>query len=200
MPAAAAATRHGRAASDRPTPSRVPAQGAGPIAVAERGVVHKTLKTLLSAIRHQKDDLAAQQIDFSAMAVAITGPVWGRLTGPQQAELVAGLEVVVRKVSFVRGRDIFQHLDAVRYGEVRMVGAQVHCEATVVVHKALKKTEIAIDFVLSEHDGKWRVMDTLMLGESTAQGIREDQVEPLVEDGGVAALLAALRKKVSELK
>ena len=49
-------------------------------------------------------------------------------------------------------------------------------------------------------DGAWKVADTTMLGQSTAEGIREDQVEPLLKEGGVSKVLEALRGKVAELK
>jgi hypothetical protein len=74
-------------------------------------------------------------------------------------------------------------------------------KSLIVVHSKVKKDEIEIEYVLVKQDGKWLVHDTVNAqGESTLEGIRTEQVEPMLEDGGKEALLEALREKVAEVK
>jgi len=161
-------------------------------------VAQKTIKTLLNTIRYGKDDLAAKQVAFTTMAKELLADAWGKASAAEQKEIAEGLEVLIRRISFPAGRKMFKHLDAVLYDKVRTKGEQALCKTTVVVHRNYKKTEIIIDFVLVEEAGAWKVVDTILVGESTLEAIREDDVEPLLDEGGMAALLKALRKKIKE--
>ncbi len=162
--------------------------------------VQKTLKTLISAVRYGKDDMAAKQLAFNAMAQDLLGATWAKASPAEQKEIVSGLETLLRKVSFPKGREIFQYLDAVLYDPVVVEGGKVKCKSTVVIHRDLKKTELPITWVLVQESGQWKVVDTVSMGDSTAASIREDQVDPLLKEGGVPSLMAALRKKVAEAK
>src|SRR5690349_17048936 len=133
------------------------------------------------------------------MAKALMAETWATMSPADQKEFVADLEILLRKISFTKGREMFQYLDAVLYDPVKMVGDAAHCKSTVVVHRDLKKTEIPIEWVLLKEGGQWKVIDTVTLGESTTAGIRQDQVLPLLKEGGVPALMDALRKKVAEV-
>lgn len=161
--------------------------------------IHKAIKTLLTAIQHGKDDLAAKQLAFEPMGALIMGDAWKDVSSGDRKTFLAGLETLIRRISFKKGRELFEHLDAVLYGPVRADGARTLCQATVVVHRNYKKQEVLIDFALVPEGNTWKVVDTIMVGESTAQGIHEDQVVPLMKQGGVAAVLAAIQKKVQEL-
>ncbi len=162
--------------------------------------VQKTLKSLVGAIRYGKDDLAAKQVAFAAMGKALLAEDWQKLSAAEQAEVAAGLETVIRVVSFPKGRDMFQYLDAMLYEPARSEGETARVKSTVVVHRDLKKAEIAIDWVLVKDGGAWKVQDTVMMGESTLAGLRDGQVKPLLQQGGTAAVLKALRDKVAEVK
>ncbi len=160
----------------------------------------KPVKTLINAIRYGKDDLAAKQIAFLPMVERLLGETWAQLSADEQKELAAGLEVIIRARSFAKGKDTFKHLDALLFAQVRQEAGDTRVKSTIVIHRDYKKTELVIDWVLLEHDGAWKVVDIVMLGESTLAGIREDEVEPLLHQGGPAALMRALRAKVAEAK
>jgi len=161
--------------------------------------LQKVVKTVINAIRFKKDDLAAKQISFAKMAEMIFGEHWKDVSEADRKEVAAGLETIVRKISFKKGRDLFEHLDTISYDKPRRDGGRVNIKSTVVVHKELKKAEVVIDFVLAEEGGPYRIVDTVMLGQSTGEGIREDQIEPLLQQGGVPAVMKALRDKLAEL-
>jgi phospholipid transport system substrate-binding protein len=162
--------------------------------------IQKVVKTVITAVQYGKDDLAAKQVAFSPMAQNLMAPEWATIPDAEKKEIATGLETIVRKISFPKGRDLFAHLDAVLYDKVKMDGDKARVKTTVVVNRAYKKQEVVIDFILQKEGGAWKILDTIMLGQSTLEGIRVDQIEPLLAEGGVPNVLKALRAKVAELK
>ncbi|MEE8410052.1 MAG: ABC transporter substrate-binding protein [Myxococcota bacterium] len=163
--------------------------------------VQKPLKTLIAAIRYGKYDLAAKQLDVREMVERIMADDWAKLSDDQKKELVSGFDRILRSTSFKRGKELFKHLDAVLYDKPRDgENGGALCKSTIVIHRNYKKTEFVIDWVLKKDGGVFKVYDIIMLGESTLEGIREDQIDPLIEEGGTAAVLAAMRDKVKEVE
>ena len=166
-------------------------------AAASAKAAQKPIKTLINAIRYGKFDLAAGQLSFPAMAQRLLGDAAGKFPAADQKELAQGLETIIRGESFPSGKEKFQYLDNVLYENPREVTGELRCKSTLVIHHDLKKTELVIDWVLVEEGGAYKAADMVLLGESTAAGIREDQIEPLLAEGGPAKVMEALRKKVS---
>jgi phospholipid transport system substrate-binding protein len=168
-------------------------------AAADDAAVQKTLKTLVNAIRYSKDDLALRQLNLAGMSQKLMGDAWGQMDEAQRKSFQNDLGRVLAGLSFSRGREIFQYLDAVLYAPVTIEGEQARCKSTVVIHRDLKKKEMPIEWVLSKEGGTYKVVDTIFLGESTAQGVREEQVAPLLKEGGVQAVIKALAAQVAKL-
>lgn len=162
--------------------------------------IKKSLTTLVNAIKYGKDDTAAQKVAFDAMAQGLLTDDWGKFSPAEQAELGRGLETIVRALSFKKGREMFQYLDALLFEPARVEGDRAKTKSTIVVHRDLKKAEIIIDWVLVKQGDTWKVLDTVMLGESTLASLRDEQVKPLFKQGGTAAVMKALRDKVAEVK
>ena len=57
-----------------------------------------------------------------------------------------------------------------------------------------------VTYNLKEKNGKWQVSDFGTKAGSTIEGIREDEIEPLLDDGGVEAVMTALREKAKKFK
>lgn len=162
--------------------------------------VQQTLKTLVNSIRYSKDDKAAEQLAYEDMCKALFSDSWKTMSPTDQKEAVSNLEVLLRKMAFPKGREMFQYLDAVLYDPVKVDNGQARIKSTVVIHRDVKKSEIPIEWSLVKVSGKWKVVDTVTMGDSTTQAIREDQVQPLLKEGGVPAVLEAMRKKVKEVQ
>jgi phospholipid transport system substrate-binding protein len=161
--------------------------------------VQKTLKALVGSIRYGKDDMAARQVAFGGMGQALLTEEWQKLSAAEQAEIARGLETCIRALSFSKGREMFKYLDALLFEPARLDGNTAKVKSTIVVHRELKKAEIIIDWVLTKDAGSWKVLDIVMMGESTLAGLRDEQVKPLLTKGGKAAVLQALRDKVAEV-
>jgi phospholipid transport system substrate-binding protein len=167
---------------------------------ADDKAVQKTLTVLVNSIRYNKDDVAAKQLAYNEMSKALMAEGWATMSAEQQKEFAGHLQTLLRLMSFPKGRDMFKYLDALLFDSVKVEGDTAHCKTTVVIHRDVKKAEIPIEWVLMKDGGNWKVVDTVTMGESTAAGIREEQLLPLMKEGGVNAVLDAMRKKVSELK
>jgi phospholipid transport system substrate-binding protein len=164
----------------------------------------KPIKTLINAIRYSKDDLASKQVGYDVMVENLMDTAWKDTSDADKKELISGMEKLIRGISFPAGRDIFKYLDNVLYDAPRMDGDAVKVKSTIVIHRDLKKSEIVIDWVLARSPsntggGQWKVYDTVMQGESTLVGIRDEQIKPLLKEGGVAAVKKAMAEKVAEI-
>lgn len=160
----------------------------------------KPVKVLINAIRYKKDDLARKQIDFDAMTKGILQDVWGKLSDADKKFFTDGLTKIISTVSFKAGRDSFQHLDAITYGAPKVKGDVAQLPSNIVIDHPIKgRQELKITWVLKKGSAKWRVFDTIILGESTVDGVREDQVELLLEEGGIPRVKKAMKDKLAEI-
>ena len=160
--------------------------------------VQKPIKTLVGAIRYGKDDLAAQQLDFVAMGSALLGDAAQKLSVPQREEFQRLLTALLRKMSFPKGRELFKYLDAVVYSPATLQDAQMHCKSTIVVHRDMKKQELVIEWVVHKQGNVLQVVDMMTGGQSTLAAMRNEQVMPLMAQGGVDALLKAMQAKLEQ--
>ncbi len=159
----------------------------------------KPIKALINAIRYSKDDIATKQVGYDVMTEKLMDTAWKDTSEADKKELIAGMEKLIRGISFPAGRDIFKYLDNVLYDAPRMDGETVKVKSTVVIHRDLKKSEIVIDWVLAKSGGSWKIYDTVMQGESTLAGIRDEQIKPLLKEGGVPAVKKAMNDKIAEI-
>lgn len=159
----------------------------------------KPIKTLINAIRYSKDDLATKQIAYDVMVEKLLQDEWTKASDADKKEITANMEKLIRCISFPAGRDIFKYLDNVLYDAPRADGDVTKVKSTVVVHRDLKKTELVIDWAVSKSGGQWKIYDTIMQGESTLAGIRDEQVKPLLKEGGLPAVKKAMNEKIAEV-
>ena len=172
-----------------------PALAAPPPAAA----VQKPLKTLINSIRYAKYDLAAKQLAFDEMVKRLLATDAAKFSADEQKEVTRAIEAIIRADAFTKSKDRFQYIDNVLYEEPRENGTDVLCKSTIVIHHELKKTELVIDWVLIKDAGAYKIVDMILLGEGIIAGIREDQVQPLLSEGGPAKVMETIRKKVAEV-
>ena len=53
---------------------------------------------------------------------------------------------------------------------------------------------------MAKSESGWRIQDVILEEDSTAEAVREDQIEDLLDEGGIPHLLKTLRDKVAEVK
>jgi phospholipid transport system substrate-binding protein len=72
-------------------------------------------------------------------------------------------------------------------------------KSTIVIEHPVKKQEMKLQYSLAQDKGAWKVVDVAVLGDSMLTGIRDDQVRPIMKQGGWDHLLDLMRKKEAEL-
>lgn len=166
----------------------------------QREVV-KPIKQLITSIRYSKDDLANGFLAHRRMCEIVCGDAWKKFTPEQQKEFADGYAYLLKRISFPKARELFEHLDSLLHEVQKIEGDKAHVKQVVVIFRNYKKEEIILEYAMERSaDGKWQVVDVVAEGESTLEGIREDQVEPLLKEGGNDLLLKKMREKVAEVK
>lgn len=167
---------------------------------ADTEAILKPIKTMIKGIRFEKYELAGQSLHFEAMARELFLESWSELTPEQQQEWIDGFSYLMKNMSFRKAHEKFEYLDEVFYDEPVVDGDRAQVGSTIVIYHDFKKEEILLSYTMLHDAGGWRVLDVLVEEESTLEGIREDQVEELMDDGGIELLLEKLREKVAEVR
>ena len=134
------------------------------------------------------------------MGAALMGDSWASMTPAQQQTFATDLEAVLRGICFPKGRDVFGHFKAILFDVVHVEAGRARIKSTITVHETVKKAEIPLEWVLVPQGDGWRIIDIVSLGESTLAGLRTDQVQPLLQEGGPTRVLEALRAKADALR
>ena len=158
----------------------------------------KPVKMLIGAIRYKKDGLALKMLALDEMTHQLCIHHWGKMNADQRKEFSQNLGVLLRKISFPKARDLFKHIDAILYDPPKVKGKQVDLRTTIVVHRSYKKKELVLTWTLFKGKKGWMILDVTTAKQSTIEGLREEQIDPLVKDGGVALLLKKMREKMAE--
>lgn len=162
--------------------------------------ITKPISRMIKAIRFEKYALAGRSIDYAAMSADVLQNVAEDMSDAQKAEFQAGYRYLMENLSFVKAHEKFEYLDDISYEEPVLSGGKARVKSVIVIYHDLKKEEIALEYVMVPSGENWRIFDVLIEGESTLEGVREDQIEELVDEGGVEHLMTKLREKVAEVK
>ena len=125
---------------------------------------------------------------------------WSKGTDAQRKEFQDLFLTLFGKIAFPKIRKNFENLDTVLYEEPTVEGDTAKIASTILINHPLKKQELKVKYQLVKQSSAWKVVDVAVLGDSMLIGIRDDQVQPLLKEGGWDALLKAMREKAAELK
>jgi phospholipid transport system substrate-binding protein len=162
--------------------------------------VTKPLKTVIGSIRYSKDPAAIKQFAGEEQGKALLGEEWAKGTDVQRKEFVQLFHQLFAKIAFPKVRENFKHLESVTYETPEVSEGRARVGSTIVILHPMKKQELKLKYDLVNDKGAWRVVDVAVLGDSMLAGIRDDQVQPLLKEGGWEALLKAMRDKAKEVK
>ena len=163
--------------------------------------IEKPIKVFVNAIRYGKDDLALKYVDGPAQAQFLTGDAWAGASPAQQKEFVALFHVIFAQLAFPKLKDNLQKIETILYSDAKAEMGAASITSTLVVLHPMKKQEVKVHYRLSEAKGKYRLVDVTFEGDaSLLTNIRDDQIEPLLSEGGFALVLDTLRARVGEIK
>jgi phospholipid transport system substrate-binding protein len=218
-PTAVAATRPGAPGRGRPVPrplgraprwfagillaalALVPASVQPAAAAAPAAKVKKPIQTFVNAVRYEKNDLALKFVDGEAQGTLLLGEDWARGTAAQRTEFIKLFHVIFSQLAFPKLKDNLQKIETILYGAPEERDGYVEITSTLVVLHPMKKQEVKVRYRLSETKGAYRLVDVTFEGdESLLTHIRDEQIRPLLADGGWNGLLGQLRARVAEIE
>lgn len=161
--------------------------------------VSKPLKTVVNSVRYGKDKMALKLFAGEAQGKALLGADWDKGSDAQRKEFVQLFHVLFAKLAFPKIRKNFENLDTVLYENPTVTGDAAEIGSTILINHPLKKQELKVRYTLVKQGG-WKVVDVSVLGDSMLKGIRDDQIIPLMKEGGWDGLLKAMRERDAELK
>lgn len=193
----------GAQAAPPPPPAPPAAAPAAPPAAADPNLGHpavKAITTLIGAVRYGKFVMGLKTLDGTAQGAFLLSDNWTKGTEAQRSEFVTLFHTVFAKVAFVKMQKNFENIQTVVYDAPVVTGAKATVKSTLVVLHALKKQEYKLKYHLAQAGAEWKVVDVDVLGESMLTGVRNEQINPIMKEGGWAHLLDLLRQKAKSLE
>lgn len=173
---------------------------ARPAAKAEHELM---LGKLINSVRYGQDQSALQFMDGETEAKELLGPAWDKGTPEQRAEFIRLFHHIFAGVAFPKMRGNFEHLTTITYGAPKVAGARTDIESVLHIQAGPKEQELKVTYWLSKGaDAKPRVVDVTILGagdKSMLTNIRNDQIQPILAEGGWPKLLELMRERAREL-
>ena len=171
-----------------------------PALATPKDELSRPLKTIINSVRYGKDLAALKMFAGEEQGKVLVADSWGKGTDAQRKEFQDLFFQLFAKIAFPKIRKNFENLDTVLYDEPAVTGDTAAMASTILINHPLKKQELKVKYHLVKQASGWKVVDVAVLGDSMLTGIRDDQIQPILKEGGWNALLDAMRKKTQELK
>ena len=170
-----------------------------PAFAAPNEAVAKPVKTLVQSVRYSKDDMALKLLANEEQGRFLLGDAWAKGTDAQRKEFTRLFNSLFSKIAFPKVRENFKNLASITYEDPVVEGDKAKMRSTIVIEHPMKKQELKLQYSLAKEANAWKVVDVAVLGDSMLTGIRDDQVQPILKDGGWDNLLKLMREKEAEL-
>jgi phospholipid transport system substrate-binding protein len=167
-------------------------------AAAADDATHKPLKIVIGSIRQSRDLAALKQFAGEEQGRLLLGDAWEKGTPAQRDEFIKGFHTLFGKIAFPKVRQNFENLDTILYEKPKLEGDKAEVDSLVRINHPMKKQELKLRYQLVKDKGAWKVVDVAVLGDSMLKGIREEQIIPIMKEGGWDGLLKAMRDKLAE--
>jgi phospholipid transport system substrate-binding protein len=170
-----------------------------PASASPHEAVSKPVKRMIQAVRYGKDALALEHFAGEEQGRLLLGAQWDKGSEAQRREFVRRLHGLISHIAFPKLRENYKNLISHTYEEPQVEGERARLRSTLVVHHAMKKKELKVEYDLVKDQGAWKLVDMTVLGDSMLEMLREEQIQPALEQGGWEHLLRLMREKEAEL-
>ncbi len=171
------------------------------LAASPKDEISKPLKTVVNSVRYGKDLLALKSFAGDEQGKLLCADSWAKGTDAQRSEFTKLFLELFAKIAFPKIRKNFENLDTVLYDDPTVDGDHANIGSTILINHPVKKQELKVTYAMVKGKAGWQVIDvTVKGGNSMLTDIRDDQVQPLLKEGGWDGLLKAMRDKSAELK
>jgi phospholipid transport system substrate-binding protein len=162
--------------------------------------VVKPLKTVVGSVRYGRDLAALKLFANEEQGKLLLADDWEKGTVEQRKEFTQLFQVLFAKLCFPKVRKNFENLDSITYDAPAMAGDKADVASVIFINHPLKKQEIKLTYSLINKGG-WKVIDVHVKGDDPMlKSIREDQIIPIMKEGGWPHLLELMRAKGKELE
>ncbi len=158
----------------------------------------KSVSDVVNNVRYARDLKALSLFGTEAQGAFLLGEDWKKGTDAQRKEFAELFKVIFGKVAFPRVRENFKYFGSFTTEEPKVDGKGAELGSVLLLDHPVKKQEMKLKFTLV-NDAGWKVVDVSVAGDSMLKGIRDDQIRPILKDGGWDNLLKLMREKVKEL-
>jgi phospholipid transport system substrate-binding protein len=153
----------------------------------------KPVKAIIPAIRAGKDALVWQNVNLDAVSRHLLQDWYQGSTETQRKEFARLFQSLFTKMVFPRVQENLKNLSLQVYDSPKISGNEATVDSRIELFHELKKQEIKMQYSLVKEKGAWKVVDVAVLGGSILQGIREEHVQPKLNEGGITALLGYMQ-------
>lgn len=182
-------------AAPAPAPAPAPPTPGPAAAPAAVNPVEKPIRTLIGAVRFGKFPMAISMLDGEHQGQLLLGDDWAKGTPAQRAEFIKLFHAVFAKQALPKIQKNFEHLESMVYDAPEISGDTASIKSVVTILHAMKKQELKLKYKMHKVGADWKVVDVAVLGDSMIKSIREDQIVPIMKEGGWNKLLELLRQK-----
>ena len=159
------------------------------------------MKTVVQSVRYDKDALALKQFALDAQGEYLLEAQWAKATPAQREEFKKNFQVLFDLMAFPKIREHFKDLATINYGAPEVKGDAASIKSLILINHPLKKQELKLKYyAVIRRTEPWKVKDVTVLGDSMLLGIRDDQIRPIMANGGWDNLLKLMRNKTAELR
>ena len=162
--------------------------------------IKKPLVGVIGSVRQSRDLAALKFFAIEDQGKYLCGDQWAKGTDAQHKEFQDGFLQLFGKIAFPKIRENFKNLDTILYEAAKAEGDRAEMASVILINHPLKKQELKLKYTVVKAGKDWKVLDVAVLGDSMLKGIRDDQVLPLLQEGGWPKLLDAMKTKNAELK
>lgn len=158
------------------------------------------VKKLVVQVRTGKDAQAMKQLDMASISRYLLDDYYAKATPQQLSEFASLFEVVFAKIAFPKVRENLKNLASITYDNPEVNASETIIGSIIYIDNPLKKQEMKLKYIMVKTSKGWKVKDVAVLGDSMLKSIRDDQMRPLLEAGGIEHLLQEMRAKKKELQ
>lgn len=171
-------------------------RAAGKRASAQRSAddaVSRPLKAMIQAIRASRDEQALGHLANQPQGQFLLGSYWNNATTGQRAEFTQLFHKLLKQIAFPRVRDNLKNLDSITYAPGEVAGNEATVDSSIFIKHPLRTQEIKVRYSLVKEGAAWKVVDASVLGASSMEEIRDSQIRPVLNEGGMERLLQTMR-------
>ena len=164
-------------------------------AVGATGPQEKSVKKLVKLVRYERDAKALKLLSGEDQ-----GKRFFRVIGRKRLQRSASAlpQLPLRSPGISQSTQNFEHLKSIVCSKAKVEGRMVDLPCNVVLMHALKKKEMKVVFRLTQKKG-WKIVDVKVMGDWMLEGIREQQIQPLMKRGGWNSLLEKMETRLAKV-